>query len=266
MAYQDKLTGMVNSIAGSIGQLAISEAVKGQKEATELQTKAQEEAALKQEELTRAQTKAYQESTAASQASAAKSLQTQVALEAGKQSGYLTSPEKAFENTYHLTMNDAEQAIEGIRGFEKLKVDNPELASKLEEHYKNVLKYEASNKKDVDEFDAMMTAKSDYQQESVKFASAKAYQAAKEQTAKYMKIQQDPAKFIEEMIDNLKITDEFINKTTAARTPIDWSKLPHINTDTYNFINRLSNIRAELGQSRTTAELAKETIKKEDRK
>lgn len=50
MAYQDKLTGMVNSIAGSIGQLAISEAVKGQKEATEAQTKAQQEVAKQEEE------------------------------------------------------------------------------------------------------------------------------------------------------------------------------------------------------------------------
>ena len=50
MAYQDKLTGMVNSIAGSIGQLAISQAVKGQKEATEAQTKSQENIAKQEEE------------------------------------------------------------------------------------------------------------------------------------------------------------------------------------------------------------------------
>lgn len=245
MAYQDKLTGMVNSIAGSIGQLAISQAVKGQKEATELQTKAQEEAALKQEELTRAQTKAYQESTAASQASAAKSLQTQVALEAGRQSGYLTSPESAFENTYHLTMNDAEQ---GIEDFIKLRADNPELASKLEKHYKLAL-----NGKDTA---AKTLGRALYKEQAVKFASAKAYQAYKEQTAKYMKIQKDPAKFIDEMVDKLKITDEFINRTTAARTPIDWSKI-----DTASTSEQIQQLIYG-----STAELAKEAIKEEEAK
>lgn len=214
MAYQDKLTGMVNSIAGSIGQLAISQAVKGQKEATELQTKAQEEAALKQENLTRAQTEAYQESTAASQASAAKSLQTQVALEAGRQSGYLQSPESAFENTYHLTMNDAEQ---GIENFIRLQRNNPELASKLEKSYKLAL----NGKDDA----AKNLGQALYKEQAVKIASTRAYQAYKEQTAKYKMIQENPAKFIEEMVDKLKITDDFINKTTAARTPIDWSKI-----------------------------------------
>lgn len=246
MAYQDKLTNMVSSVAGSIGQMAIAGAVKGQKEATELQTQAQEEAALKQKLATEAQTKAYQESTAASQASAAKSLQTQVALEAGRQSGYLTSPEDAYSNTYHLTMNEAEQ---GVKDFYKLQMDNPELAKQLKPFYDKYI-----NTKDKSFANLQQDL---YRETAIKYASKKAYQAAKEQTAKYKMIQENPAKFIEEMVDKLKITDDFINREVARRTDIDWSE-----ANTSNDIKKqLNNIIRG-----TTAEIAKEAIKEEDKK